>query len=291
MTVLLTGSTGFVGAHILDELIGKGYSVVATVRSIAKAKEFQDKYPKLVLEEVPDITAASAYDHVFAAHKDISKVIHVASPYRYDITDPKKELIEPAVNGTLTILNSVRKFNEDGKVDRVAITSSFAAVFGSSDATITENTWNPITLEQGYEGPRPGYYASKTFAEKFAWEFVEKNKPNFEITTICLPMVFGPQINPVTYDSVNTTLQHFTKLIDSKSDEVPASGIPLYVDVRDGAKAHILAIERDESANKRWLITAGYYTNQDFVDVARKKLPQYANRLPKGIPGNGAKEK
>lgn len=37
-----------------------------------------------------------------------------------------------------------------------------------------------------------GYRASKTFAEKAAWDFVEKEKPNFALATINPPMVFGP---------------------------------------------------------------------------------------------------
>lgn len=37
--VLLTGGSGFIGAHILDSLLNHGYSVVATVRSAAKGEQ------------------------------------------------------------------------------------------------------------------------------------------------------------------------------------------------------------------------------------------------------------
>jgi nucleoside-diphosphate-sugar epimerase len=40
-----------------------------------------------------------------------------------------------------------------------------------------------------------GYRASKTFAEKAAWEFIEKEKPNFTLATINPPMVFGPIVS------------------------------------------------------------------------------------------------
>lgn len=43
----------------------------------------------------------------------------------------------------------------------------------------SEEDWNPITLAQAYENPANGYRASKTYAEKAAWEFIEKEKPNF----------------------------------------------------------------------------------------------------------------
>jgi hypothetical protein len=40
-----------------------------------------------------------------------------------------------------------------------------------------------------------GYRASKTFAEKAAWDFLEKEKPNFSVATINPPMVFGPIVS------------------------------------------------------------------------------------------------
>jgi nucleoside-diphosphate-sugar epimerase len=40
-----------------------------------------------------------------------------------------------------------------------------------------------------------GYRASKTFAENAAWEFVKNEKPNFTISTINPPMVFGPIVS------------------------------------------------------------------------------------------------
>jgi nucleoside-diphosphate-sugar epimerase len=48
----------------------------------------------------------------------------------------------------------------------------------------TEKDWNPITLEQALENSTYGYYASKTFAEKAAWDFVKEETPNFELTTV-----------------------------------------------------------------------------------------------------------
>lgn len=67
---------------------------------------------------------------------------------------------------------------------RVVITSSFAAIMSPKKGlnpghNYSEADWNPITLEEAPLNPSNGYRASKTFAEKAAWEFVEKEKPNF----------------------------------------------------------------------------------------------------------------
>lgn len=82
-------------------------------------------------------------------------------------------------------------------VKHVVITSSFAAIVDGSKGfwpghTYSEEDWNSISSEEAQENPMMGYRASKTFAEKAAWDFLEKEKPNFTISTINPPMVFGP---------------------------------------------------------------------------------------------------
>lgn len=69
------------------------------------------------------------------------------------------------------------------------ITSSFAAIIDSVKGNrpgyvYSEKDWNTITEEEALENPSRGYFASKTFAEKAAWDFVEKEKPNFTLVTV-----------------------------------------------------------------------------------------------------------
>lgn len=54
------------------------------------------------------------------------QVIHTASPFYLDAKDFAKELYEPAVNGTLSVLKAVKEHNPN--VQRIVITSSFAAI-------------------------------------------------------------------------------------------------------------------------------------------------------------------
>lgn len=102
----------------------------------------------------------------------------------------QKELLDPAVIGTTGILRSIKK--SAPTVKRVVITSSFASIVNPGKGTnpgyeYSEKDWNPITQEEALENPAAGYRASKTFAEKAAWDFVEKEKPNFTIATMCPP--------------------------------------------------------------------------------------------------------
>jgi nucleoside-diphosphate-sugar epimerase len=95
-------------------------------------------------------------------------------------------------------------------VKRVVITSSFASIITPNKGNwpgheYCEEDWNPITLEEAYENPSAGYRASKTFAEKAAWDFLEKEKPNFTISTINPPLVFGPIVS-LLHQSCSYTL-------------------------------------------------------------------------------------
>lgn len=63
-------------------------------------------------------------------------------------------------------------------------------------------------------------------------------------------------------------------------------GTYLWVDVRDLALAHVRAIEVPEAANKRFFITAGYFSNKEIGEVIRKNFPELESKLPaKDAPG------
>jgi nucleoside-diphosphate-sugar epimerase len=125
-------------------------------------------------------------------------VIHTASPFHFNVTDTKKDLLDPAIIGTTGILKAIKK--NAPRVKHVVITSSFASILNAAkgnswtEHTYSEKDWNPITEEEALQNPSNGYRASKTFAEKAAWEFVEKEKPNFTLSTMCPPLVIGKLI-------------------------------------------------------------------------------------------------
>lgn len=131
--------------------------------------------------------------------------------------------------------------------------------------------------------------ASKTFAEKAAWDFVEKEKPNFSIATINPPLVFGPVVHYLaSLEALNTSNQRIRNFIEGKAkEEVPATGAYLWVDVRDCAMAHVKAAEVQGAANKRFFNTAGYFTNKQMRDVIAEKFPEYKDKLPTKVAEGG----
>jgi nucleoside-diphosphate-sugar epimerase len=213
-------------------------------------------------------------------------VIHTASPFHFNVTDVKKDLLDPAIIGTTGVLKAIKK--NAPSVKRVVITSSFASIVDpkrpttSPDFTYSEKDWNPITEEEAVQNPSNGYRASKTFAEKAAWEFAKNEKPNFTLSAMNPPLVFGPIVHYLnSLDGLNTSNQRIRNLITGQcKDEIPDTGTYLWIDVRDLALAHVKAIELDEAADKRFFITAGYFSNKEVCEIIRRNFPEYEKKLP-----------
>lgn len=157
----------------------------------------------------------------------------------------------PAVNGTVSVLKSAK---DSKSIKRIVITSSFAAVVDTSKPVptkFTEDDWNefsPKTLEEKGKDVSPvdAYRASKTLAERAAWEFVEKNKPGWDIATMVRyspdfpfenellkyvliiqnpPFVIGPIIHQVSKpESLNTSIAAFYGFLSGKKNGDDAKG-------------------------------------------------------------------
>ncbi|KAI4870340.1 NAD(P)-binding protein [Hypoxylon rubiginosum] len=288
--VLLTGGSGFIATHILQQLLERGHSVVTTVRSQEKADKIKEAYPDLGYDRldiviVPDVAQPNAFDAALISDPPLRAVIHTASPFHFNATDIKKDMLDPAINGTTGILKAV--VSNAPQVERVVITSSFGSMLDRSkgfwpDHTYSDADWCPLTMEEALQHPGAGYQASKTFAERAAWDFMEKEKPSFTLATICPPLVFGPATQSLSsLDALNTSNQFVRSyLLGTSKEEIPPTMNPIFVDVRDVALAHIAAIEKPEAANKRFFITGGYCSNRQIVDIIRKHFPEYHAQLP-----------
>lgn len=290
MRVLLTGGSGFIAAHCVDILLQNKHSVVFTVRSDAKGEKILSNHPNVDKSQlsyviVEDIAKEDAFDSAVQSDPPFEAVLHTASPFHFNVKDPKRDLLDPAIIGTTSILHAIKRHAPT--VTRVAITSSFAAITNpaSHPKTYSESNWNPVTMEDALNtDPGTAYRGSKTFAEKAAWDFVEKEKPNFTLTTLCPPLVMGPVVHYLTsLDSLNTSNENVRDLITGKfrDEGLPPTRVVIWVDVRDLALAHVRAIERPDTAGgKRFFVTAGYFRNSEVADIVKKNFPDLKGKLP-----------
>lgn len=295
--VLLTGASGFIAIHTLKQLLERGYTVKATVRSQEKGDYLIKTFKGLPVEPVivEDIRVPSAFDKVLQDDKEITAVLHTASPFFHADSDPVNQLLIPALEGTKNILLAIKKFGP--QVTSVVITSSFAAIVDTNkindhSTIFTEDSWSPITWEEAASDLTKSYRGSKTVAEKEFWRFIKEEAPNFVGTTVNPPFVFGPILQDVpSLDKLNTSNEFLYKnVFESKENPDADYKIPthLWVDVRDVALAHILPLEDPQKfSDKRLFVTPGYFSPQLVFDIVNKNIPEVKGISPVGKPGTG----
>ena len=265
--VLVTGATGFIAAHTIADLLAQGYEVRGTVRSRAKAlrEAALARIPgaeRLELVEADLINAASFERPA----QRCDAVLHVASPYAINVKDPQRDLVDPAVKGTEAVLAAAAKAG----VRRVVLTSSFAAVTDEppSGRALTEADWNEKSSLR-----RNPYYFSKTQAERAAWRFMKEAKPGFDLVVINPFLVIGP--------SYTKALNESNRMLAGMTKGVYPGVLALtwgFVDVRDVARAHVLALETP-SAKGRYLCAGDILSMRETVAALRESIP--AAKLPR----------
>ena len=247
-TVLVTGGTGFIGLHCLQQLLDKGYKVRTTIRSESRKQEVMDamKEHSSNSENLEFFIADLLNDDGWKEAVEGSKyVLHVASPFFLGEPENEDVFIKPAVEGTLRVLKACA----DADVEKVVLTSSFAAVgYGHprEKEVYTEEDWSSV------DGEISPYAKSKTLAEKAAWEFVEslEESKKFELTVINPVAVTGPMLT----NDIGSSNDFLLKLISGSMPACPKIHMG-YIDVRDVAKAHIFSMTEEKTNGERIIVS------------------------------------
>jgi dihydroflavonol-4-reductase len=266
--VLVTGATGFIASHIVSQLLAAGHRVRGTVRdpgkpeAVAHLRSLSGAGERLSLVAA-DLVASGAFDaHV--AGCDV--VMHTASPYVLSVRDPQRDLVDPALQGTLSVLEACQKVPG---VRRVVLTSSMAAITDEPDGRVlTEADWNEKSSLT-----RNPYYYSKTVAERAAWRFRDERRPAWDLVAINPFLVIGPSMTR----AVNTSNQVFVDLLHGRYPAIMGLAWGL-VDVRDVAAAHLRAMEVP-GASGRYLCAAETRTMREVATLLARN--GYGARLPR----------
>ncbi len=256
MRVLVTGASGFIASWVVEQLLAAGYRVRGTLRSINSGAHLRKLAGADRLDLVAaDLLTAGAFDE---AARGCEAVIHTASPYILDPKDVRRDLIEPAVAGTRNVLEAAARAG----ARRVVLTSSMAAITDEPDSNhvLTEADWNTKSSED-----RNSYYFSKTLAEREAWHFVEQRGHPFPLVAINPFLVIGP--------SMTRTLNTSNKVLADMLNGAYPGILDIawgFVDVRDVARAHLLAMERMD-ASGRYLCAAETLSMRQVAALLRAK--------------------
>jgi dihydroflavonol-4-reductase len=267
--VLVTGAGGFIASHIVSNVLAAGYRVRGTVRDPSRTAKHQHLTRLPGASERLELVAADLLspDSFDVPVSGCEIVLHTASPYRLDVEDPQRDLVDPAVNGTLSLLRTCARA---GMVRRVVLTSSVAAITDRADGHLnTEADWNTHSSLT-----RNPYYFSKTLAEQAAWSFVDGREVGFDLVVVNPFTVIGPSLGP----ELNTSHGFLTGITNGRVPAVLSLEWPL-VDVRDVARAHVLAME-NPGAHGRYIVAAGTRTMRQVVDLLRANGWADRYRLP-----------
>jgi len=248
--ILVTGGSGFVGGHVILQLLEAGHDVRTTVRSLAKEPAVRDtlaragaKTPDRLTFVAADLNQDAGWAEAVAG---CDYVQHVASPFPLAQPKDENDLIRPAVDGTLRVLRAAR----DAGVKRVVLTSSFAAIgYGHGDraAAYTEADWTNV------DGPAvQPYMKSKTLAERAAWDFIEREGNGLELAVVNPVGIFGPVLN----EDLSTSIEIIKRMLEGSLPGAPRLYFGV-VDVRDVAGMQIKAMTAPEAKGERFLAVAG----------------------------------
>ena len=288
-SVYVSGASGFIAQHIVKQLIEKKYKVVGSVRSSEKGDSLVKHFgPNFQYEIVRDIAAEDAFAESLKNHPEVTVFLHTASPFTFTSDDVENDLLIPAQKGTVNALRGIAKYAP--QIKKVVITSSYVSLwdlskdFSDPNRLLTEENWNPVTPTEAKLNAVMAYCASKTFAERAAWDFVKQSKPNFTLSTVLPSYVFGPQAFEVkdTLNLSSVLVQNFLKL--ESTDALPDLN-GAFVDVRDTAAAHLVAFENDEAANQRLVLSSHQFIAQEIADIIHKRFPDKSKNVPLGTPG------
>lgn len=179
--VLVTGADGFIGSHLVEELLNCGYEVKAFVYyNSFNTWGWIDSFSKEQKEKL-EIFAGDIRDPyaVREAVKDVDAIIHLAAliaiPYSYYAPDT---YVDTNIKGTLNILNAAR--DEGNK--RILITST-SEVYGTAQ-------YVPIDEKHPFQGQSP-YSATKIGADRLAESFYRSFK--LPVTIVRPFNTFGPR--------------------------------------------------------------------------------------------------
>jgi nucleoside-diphosphate-sugar epimerase len=267
--VLVTGGSGFIGAHCIKRLFEDGRRVRTTVRSLEREREIREMVGDGPLEVVAaDLTADAGWAEAVAG---CDCVLHVASPFPLGIPKHEDELIVPAREGALRVLRAAR----EAGVRRVVQTSSFAAIgygHGDSGKVYDESDWTDV------DGPHVTAYAkSKTLAERAAWDFVRGEAGAPELATVNPVAVLGPPLGRDT----STSIEIVKRLMDGSMPGTPKVAFGV-VDVRDVADLHVRAMTAPEAAGERFLaLGEDFRWIGEMAQWLREALPDRARKIPK----------
>ena len=272
--VLVTGASGYIALHCILGLLNKGYKVKGSLRNMNREDEVRKSLGTNFKNENLEFCKLNLLNNEGweEATSDCEYLFHIASPCCIKEPKNEKEIIDPALEGTLTALKAAHK----SKLKKVVLTSSMGAIaYGHNKSQCDQTDWTDTSKNVG------AYIKSKTIAEKAAWDFVNnQTKGSLIMTTIHPGMVFGPLIGN-DIDGISASL--IIKMMTGKFPALPNIYFTV-VDVRDVANLHVQALTKKQSDHRRIIATSK--NGIQFLEISEILRELGFNKSPKNLVPN-----
>ena len=266
MVVLVTGASGYIGSHIVANLLSKGKVVRATVRDASDPERIDHlrkmevaKGGSLEIIEMNLLDSESVHRAVYGC----KEVIHTAAVVVLKSKNPQEKIVDPSVVGTQNVLDAI---DSSETVECLVHTSSTAAIRPQrweDGQTLTTDTW----AEDANIEDNP-YGLAKFSAERLVRNWHSSNKNSPRMVTINPCVVLGP---PLSKRHLRGSPSFIMMLLKR---EIPFV-IPMHisiVDVRDVAEAHVRALSRGDSGG-RYLVVSGQMWWKEVAMAIKKGNP------------------
>jgi nucleoside-diphosphate-sugar epimerase len=272
--VLVTGASGFIAKHCIAELLRRDYAVQATLRTMSRAEETRQGIGRAGADAsgVTFVAADLLHDEGWdQAMEGCTFVLHVASPFPLSQPRDADEVIRPAREGALRVLEAARRAG----IKRVVMTSSVVAITLPWPDAPLGNVFTEADWTNPERSDITTYVVSKTLAERAAWDYV-KDAGAPELTVVNPAFVLGP-----APDSDLSTSHEVLKLMGKGAyPAAPKVGFPIS-DVRDVAVTHALAMIHPQAAGERFLSANGFMRLFEIGRLLADTLPDLKWRVPK----------
>ena len=258
MKLFLTGATGFVGSHVAQLAVQQG----AAIRCLARATSNFAHLPKEAEVVRGDLRAPEAFA---SALRGCDAMIHVAADYRLWVPDPA-DMYKANVEGTRELLRLAR----EAGVPRVVYTSSVATMGFRADGTIVDED-TPVS-----EADMIGHYKrSKWLAEQ---EALAAARAGQQVIVLNPTTPIGAQDTKPT-----PTGRIVVDFLNKKFPAYVETGLNL-VDVREVARAHLVALERG-LPGERYILGGENLTLKQILDrlAAMTGLPSPSMKVPHAV--------
>lgn len=274
-TVLVTGGSGFIGSYCILACLAAGHTVRTTVRNLSRKPAVRETLKPAAGEAAlnrlsffaADLENDAGWPEAVAG---CDYVLHVASPTLTQTPKNDDEMVVPAREGVLRVL----RFARDAGVKRVVLTSAFGAVgYGHPPRTqpFTEEDWTQIN-----DTVAP-YQKSKTLSERAAWDFIAREGGSLELAAVNPTGVLGPTLGA----DFSPSLGIIDRMLKGAMPVCPKFN-HTFVDVRDVADLHLLAMTHPAANGERFLAAAPpCFSVLDIAKILRRRLGDRAARVPR----------